>query len=242
MPMVKYWKTKESAAAKVMKSDNGSIVMQIEGEDYPFPSFPRGYILFGKLSKLKHEIKNQIFNDNWWALERGEDKQELIKNIKYKLHNEIPKYFEPLKYDIIPFKCMCPAIKEIYRAWTKVIGDSILRDYLCFILQEDDAYRFRLQWLVEWFGWFGWLVKISPIKFFNKSLRMIEHAEAISDMKERIRLLRRILMVVLEDKEMRGKFIKLFREINWHKVKLSEGDKYHFRGKYFKVDYKLFDY
>ena len=242
MPCVQYWKTKNSIAAKVTRAKDGSIVMKMEGEQYPFPSFPRGHILFGKLSKLKHEIKNQIFNESWWALEGGDTMDEVIKNIKYKLHNEIPQYFEPLKYDIIPPKCMCPAIKEIYRAWTKVVGASGLRDYLCFILQEDDAYRFRVQWLAEWFGWFGWLVKINPVKFFDKSLRMIEHAEAIGDMKERIRLLRRILMLVLEDKDIRDKFIKLFREINWNKVKLTEGDKYHFRGKYFKVDYRLFDY
>jgi hypothetical protein len=225
-----------------MKSKNGNIIMQMEGEDYPFPSFPRGHILFGKLSKLKHEIKNQIFNESWWALEDGDTKEEVIENIKNKLYNEIPKYFEPLQYDIIPPKCMSPAVKEIHRAWTKISGASVLRDYLCFILQEDDAYRFRMQWLVEWFGWAGWLVKINPVYFFDKSLKMIEYAESISDMKERVRLLRRILMLVLNDKTIRNKFIKLFREIKWNRVKLTEGDKYHFRGKYFKVDYKLFDY
>jgi hypothetical protein len=49
-------------------------------------------------------------------------------------------------------------------------------------------------------------------------------------------------MLVLEDPEVKKRFVALFKEINWKKVKLTKGDKYHFRGKYFKVDYKYIDY
>jgi len=239
MPMVQYWKFKDSVAAKVMKGPEGNLIMQMEGERYPFPTFPRGHLLFGPLSKLKHEIKNQIFNESWWALEDRKPKEEVIANIKDKLFNEIPKYFEPLKYDMLPPQRMCPSVREIYRAWTKIGGPNVLRDYLCLILQEDDAYRMRVQWLV---GWFGWLMKLNPVKSFQYALTMLEHGEVIGDMKEKIRLLRRILMLALEDKKIRKMFIALFREINWKKVKLTKGDKYHFRGKYFKVDLDLFDY
>jgi hypothetical protein len=61
---VQYWKTKESIQAKVTHAKDGSQIMWLEGEKYPFPTYPRGYMLFGSLSKLKHEIKNQVFNDN----------------------------------------------------------------------------------------------------------------------------------------------------------------------------------
>ena len=240
MEMVSYWKFKDSVSAKVMRSKEGNQIMIMEGEKYPFSSFPRGHILFGKLSKLKHEIKNQIFNDSWWNLEKGISNEEIIFKIKDKLFNEIPKYYEPLKYDAIPIRGMCPAIKEIYRAWTKVSPKTgVLRDYLCFILQEDDSYRNRVQWLATWFGWF---MKWNPVKSFEYALSMLEHGEVIGDMKERARLLKRILMLVLEDRRIRNQFILLFREINWKKVKLTKADKYHFRGKYFKVDLNLFDY
>lgn len=240
MPMVAYWKTKESAAAKITKSKDGAIIMQIEGEKYPFPTFPRGHLLFGQLSKLKHEIKNQIFNDSWWLLEEGKDRKEVISQIKRRLFTEIPTYFESLRYDMLPTNRMCPAVREIYRAWTKVSPETwILRDYLCMILQEDDAYRFRLSWVADWFGLFA---KLNPVKAFNVALKMLEHGEVIGDMKERQRLLHRILMLALEDKGIKDKFVRLFREIDWSKVKLTEADKFHFRGKYFKVDYKLFDY
>ena len=132
---------------------------------------------------------------------------------------------------MLPPEKMCPSIREIYRAWTKVSPETgMLRDYLCMILQEDDSYRWRVSWLVNWFGWF---MKRHPIKSFDYALKMLEHGEVIGDMKERQRLLRRILLLVLEDKNIRNKFEMLFREINWDKVKLTKADKYYFRGKYF---------
>ncbi len=240
MPVVQYWKTKENVAAKVMKSKDGSLIMKLEGEKYPLPSFPRGHILYGSLSKLKHEIKNQIFNESWAKLEEGIPREEIIKDIKNKLFNEIPKYLEPLKYDILPPESMCPSVREIHRAWTKVSPETgVLRDYLCLILNEDDSYRWRVSWLVKWFGWF---MKRHPVKSFDYALRMLEHGEVIGDMKERQRLLRRILLLILEDKNIRNKFEMLFREINWKKVKLTEADMFYFRAKWFKVDLDLFSY
>ena len=238
MEMVEFWKTSDKCAAMITKHEEGHIIMKMDGEKYNFPTFPRGYILFGALSKLKHEIKNQIFNASWYALKDGVDEETVIKYIKLTLRDDIPKYYKPLKHDMLPPESMCPPAREIYRAWTKVAGASPLRDYLCLILQEDDAYRFRVQWLAEWF----WLVKLFPVRCFKKSLEMLEHAEVIGDMKERVRLLRRVLLLILDDKQTRDKFMKLFREINWKKVKMTKGDKYHFRAKYFKVDFKLFEY
>ncbi len=246
METVRYWRHGESVAAKVTKDKSGTIIMQMEGEKYPFPTFPRGHLLMGNngeyplLSKLKHEIKNQIFNDSWWALERGENKEEIIANIKKKLLIDMAELAKGLEYEMLPPDKMTPSAREIYRAWTKVSPETgSLRDYLCFILQEDDGYRFRVQWLVKWFGW---LAKLNPVKAFDYALKMLEHGEIVSDMKERQRLLRRVLMLALEDENIRKKFIALFREINWRKVKLSKADAYFFRGKWFKVDLDKFEY
>lgn len=240
MPMVQYWKYKEAVVAKITKAKDGSQIMILEGEKYPLTTYPRGYLLFGLLSKLKHEIKNQVFNESWTKLEVGENKDEIIADIKKTLFEEIPKYYEPMKYDLLPPQTMCPAVREIYRAWTKISPETgILRDYLCLIIQEDDSYRYRVSWLVTWFGW---LAKRNPIKTFEYALSMLEHGEVIKDMKERQRLLKRILMLVLEDENIREKFIRLFKEIDWRKVKLTKGDKYHFRGKYFKVDLDVLEY
>ncbi len=240
MEMVQYWKTKESISAKVSRAKEGHLIMHLEGEKYPIQGFPRGYLLFGALSKLKHEIKNQVFNESWRKLEEGVTNKEVISDIKKTLFSSIAELAEKSKYDMIPESAMTPSVKEIYRAWTKVSPEtSVLRDYLCFILQEDDSYRMRVQWLVMWFGWFA---KWQPVKTFEYALKMLEHGEVINDMKERERLLRKILLLVLKDKNIKDKFERFFKEVDWNKVKLTRADKFHFRGKYFKVDLNLFEY
>lgn len=240
MEMVSYWKKTQGIDAKVTYAPDGSTEMYMSGEKYPLKTFPRSHLLFGPLSKLKHEIKNQVFNESWAKLEAGVAHEEIIKDIKEKLKGQIYLYMEPMKYDMLPFGRLNRAVREIYRAWTKVSPETWkIRDYLCMIIQEDDSYCFRVQWLTEWFGWF---MKLNPVKAFEYSLKMIEHGEVVGDMKERQRLLRRILMLMLEDPQTRKSFVALFREINWKKVKLTKGDKYHFRAKYFKVDMKYLEY
>ena len=80
------------------------------------------------------------------------------------------------------------------------------------------------------------------MKLFEKALMIMEHAEIIGDMKERIRLLRRILLTVLSDDSMRNQFYALCKEINWKRVRLSKADRYFFRGKYFRCDLDKFEY
>lgn len=233
--MVQYWKTGESQQAKVTEID-GVTVMEINGEKEIFPSFPRGYLLYGKLSKLKHEIKNQIFNESWALLEEG-------KPIADKIRQTLPEIYRILKdqeYEILPVRNMVKPVREIYRAMSKVNPKHPEFNLLmAHILHEDDAYRFRVQWLVPYFGIMKWF---NPVKAFEKSLNWLEIAEIIGDMKERARLLRRVLLELLKDKGFRSKFNAFFRECDWKKVKLSKADKFYFRGKYFKVDLDKFSY
>ena len=238
MPVVRYWKTQAAVQAKVTTNEDGALVMHMEGEDYPFPGFPRGYLLFGPLSKLKHEIKNQIFNACWALI----GKDEGIMGQVYAALGNIYQLAEKTKYDMVPPEKMVKAVREIHRAWTKVAPQHTkLRDILCFILQEDDSYRFRVQWVAQY-------MKKKPTGRTDywlplyKGLENLQHAEVIADMKERQLLLRTVLLSILTDKRWAEAFNKLCHEIDWNKVVLSEGDKYHFRGKYFKVDFDLFDY
>lgn len=243
MPMVDYWKRKESVNAKVTRGVNGETIMHMEGESQPFPGYPRGYLLFGKLSKLKHEIKNQIFNFAWYQMEKGVSESSLLAELKGPIFNAIFDLSEETRYDWVPTSKLNPAVKEIYRAWEKVSPSRRslrLRNILCFILQEDDAYRFRVQWIVSYFSW--WLKMKDPVKMLYESLVWLENAEVIDDMKERIRLLRRVLMLFLRDPAIRQKFTEFVREVDWKKVQLTKADKYHFRGKYFKVDLDKFEY
>ena len=159
MEMVRYWKTSEGVAAKITKKD-GVIIMQMEGEKYDFPGYPRGHILYGPLSKIKHEVKNQIFNESWALLDEGKD---ISTHVRDKLNN-IYELMEMVQLDLLPPKRMVLPARELHRAWTKASPTTTkLRDVMCLILQEDDAYRFRLQWIVGWMP--TWLFRfIDPLR------------------------------------------------------------------------------
>lgn len=250
MPMVKYWRKSVSVQAKVMTGKDGSLIMKMEGEDYEFPGFPRSHLLYGPLSKLKHEVKNQLFNDSWWKLEDGVPRQEVINDFKKSLKN-IFEITESLKYDMTPPEKMPKGVRELWRAMTvleerhnsKTIQN--LKKTLTFILTEDDAYRMRLQWMIQIFNPSAWWFKLffrNPVKDFELGLQELENAEVVGDMKERIRLLRRILLLIIEDKKIGQLFNELCKEMDWKKLELSEADKYHFRAKYFKVDLDKFEF
>lgn len=231
--MVSYWKHGEAQKARIFTDKDGSTKMHIYGEKYPFPGYPRGHLLFGSLSPLKHQIKNKIFNESWAMLEEGKN---VVSHFREKWQEIIP-LIEQAKIDMLPPEKLVTPVREIYRAFTKIADGNTnvlaLRDCLTFIIQEDDGYRFRVQWLVGWFPFF-----FKPkLKHFDLALSMLIHAEMITDMKERIALLRRVLLAILKDEHMKELFEKFFKEIDWRKVKMSEADRFYMRAKYFKTDY-----
>lgn len=237
-PMVRYWMTKESVEAKLLKMPEGHMVMQMEGEDYPFPGHPRGALLYGNLSKLKHLVKNRVFNDSWKILDDGKPASDNFRKGFDEAYELLQKY----KYDLVHPDSMVPPVKELWRAMTvveKTTGERWrkAKEIICFVFQEDDSYRMRFQWLQKFF----WPFRPS-IKDFDYALKMLENAEVVGDMKERQRLLRRVLMCVLNDERIRKGFSLLLKELNWRKLKLTKADKYFFRAKYFKVDFPEFNY
>lgn len=241
MPMVSYWKTKEYVEAKMTTKD-GATILVMDGEKYPIWGFPRGHLLipaskqYGPLSILKHQIKNRVFNETFEKLQTL-PREQVIKEAKQAL-KDCYEYLEPMRLDLMPPSKMCPSVREIYRALTKIGCPEPLRDILTLILQEDDGYRYRVQWLAIWWP----LIKWNPVKIFDKGLKMLEEAEVIGDMKRKIRLLRTVLMLGLEDARIKELFISFFKEVNWRKVRITEADRYHFRAKYFKVDLDVLEY
>ena len=253
--MVAYWKNKDHVEAKLTTKD-GSTLMVMEGEKYPMWGFPRGHLLipqdrtivnavtleerikkYGPFSVLKHELK-EIFNEVWRKLDEEVSHETIIKEA---LENIDKLPIEYLKYDLMPPQTMCPAVREIHRAWTKIASSPRslrLRDILTLILQEDDGYRYRVQWMAIWWP----IIRLNPVKILDKGLAMVERGEVIGDMKRKVKLLRRGLSLLLENPRIKELFIKLFREINWKKVKITEMDRYHFRGKYFKADLDVLTY
>lgn len=252
--MVGWWKTKIKVRAKRVRRAEGNYEMQIEGEKYPQPNYPRGHILFGPMSKLKHEIKNQIFNASWYALEADATPHKVVRDLRSVVLPQIFALMEQSRFDMLPFRSLSPCMKELSRGFTEVArrlpeerADRArkLRDLICFILQEDDAYRFRFQWVAGFMNPRSLWRKITRRTWsqdFELALSLIEQAEVVGDMKERQRLFKRIILAVLTDPETRESFDMLVHELDWKKLKLSKGDKYYFRGKYFKVDYPYYSY
>jgi hypothetical protein len=240
--MVQYWKTKLSVEAKVTQDKTGSYVMYMDGEKYPFPGFPRGLVLYKSLSKLKHELK-QICNRAWYALEDGKDDAEVIKTIKNELFTDIKALMDERRLLMLPPEHMAAMPRELWRALTVLEKRHnspkirTVKEVLCFIMQEDDAYRFRVSYILQFVKGFLWFKPKNVVKQFDLALGILEHAEIVGDMKERQRLLRRILMLCLKDETIKNLFIELCNEWDWKKMVLSKGDKYFFRGKWFKVDY-----
>lgn len=258
MSMVQYWKKDHGiVAAKVMKSKEGALVMKMEGEKEIFPGFPRGHLLFGTLSKLKHEIKNQIFNETWTKLDQGVPLDDIANDVKRKIveglritdDKTIPvgNLGDPVMdycvLDMVPPEKMIPTAREVWRALSVLEKkEPKLRWFklaLTYVLQEDDAYRFRFQWLAGVLT--SWLFK-DPVKCLQIALEELENAEIVGDMKAKQRLLRRVLEALLEDPKIRSLFLDFYDEMDWKKVKLTKADKFHFRGKWFKVDWLLFPY
>lgn len=228
---------KESVEAKLVKMPEGHSVLFMEGEDYPLLGHPRGALLYGPLSPLKHLVKNRVFNDSWNLLEKGINPAQ---NIRQGL-DEVFDLLDKNRFELVPYMSLVPPVKEIYRAMTAVenkMGGRIsgLKEVICLILQEDDSYRYRFQWLVKFFG------RKPTLKKFEYALSMLEQAEIVGDMKERQRLFKRVIVAALHDPRVKECFSLLIEELDWKKLKLSEADKYFFRAKYFKVDYPEYEY
>lgn len=251
--LVQYWKTGDIARAKLVTLDDGSYAMLIEGEKYPLYGFPRGPVLFGPLARMKHIGKNLIFNQSWKMLEEGCTNEEVMMFVKNVAFPQVFKEIEEMRYDMFPPERLCPAVREIWRAMGVVGKDNQSIEYLkkaiTFGLQEDDAYRFRIQWVAKYLNPSHWLRKVfyfgrkySLKKELEFAFSFLEHAEITPDMKGRARLIKRIVMLFLEDKELGNLIEAIVKELDWKRLLLSKSDIYFFRGKYFKVDLERFSY
>ena len=70
----------------------------------------------------------------------------------------------------------------------------------------------------------------------------IGEAEIVPDMRGRMRLIKRVVLALLEDADFGELIERIAWELDWKKIMLSKSDTYYFRGKYFKVDHANFDY
>lgn len=133
--MVKYGKKGGFQHAKITKAEDNSIQMEIKGEKYPFPGFPRQHVLIGgSLEKMKDKLKKEIFHTLFEVVEDAAP-------------------------DMLPEEQLCPFVKEWWKVFgllenAEITGDMKsqirnMKKVVCFFMQEDDAWRFRVQWMME---------------------------------------------------------------------------------------------
>lgn len=268
--MVRYFKKKDAERALVTER-NGYLEMIIDGEKYSYMGFPRGHLLSTKLSRLKHRIKERFFNQTWQELEEGKPEIEILKRIKGEAMDDVIRLAEgkelvlspterehltpldDLKFLFVPSEKMVPAVRELWRVLgltenklneVKKRKLNAVKKLLCFLLQEDDAYRLRYQMIFGFFnpkslknrllGLFG----LDLVKVFAEAMEFLEYAEATEDMKGRIRLWKRVFLLILKDPTVRFIFDEMCREMNFGKVRLTEQDKYYLRAKWIRADFK----
>ncbi len=136
--MATHWKEREASKAKIVKGEDGSYKMQIEGEKHLYPGFPRGHVLTGPLAALKNKVKNMVFNQ---------------------VFAEIEKMVDDHKMDLMPPEKMPLPVRHIWETLEKIeeceiVPDmkarmALIKKVLCFFLNEDDAYRMRAQLFLD---------------------------------------------------------------------------------------------
>ena len=87
-----------------------------------------------------------------------------------------------------------------------------------------------------------YLTKKDPIGSFSKAMDMLEHAEVTEDMRDRVRLIKKILLELWKDPFYAQFWIDFVQTMDLKKIKMTKADKYFMRAKYFRVDYPYFDY
>lgn len=120
----------QQLAKPVVNEKTGLTEMHIKGERYPLRAFPRHHLLHGPMSPLKRYMKNFVI-------------EQLVKCLPYKIPDE--NLAEPVR-ELARVFDLCieaedePAQKHLMTQF---------KDAICMTLQEDDAWRFRVQWAAE---------------------------------------------------------------------------------------------
>lgn len=117
-------------ALPVYNEKTDSMELHIEGEKYPLRGMPRSSFMHGPLAPLKNYMKNFVVT-------------ALAKCLPFKIPDD--KMVEPVREIARVFDLVIEAEDE--PEMKRLIGQ--FKDAVCMVLQEDDAWRFRMQWALE---------------------------------------------------------------------------------------------
>ena len=123
----------KTEALPVINEKSGEAELHLRGEKYPLRGVPRHHFLHGPLVEFKRKMKNIV-------IETMTSQIEKMSEFK------------------TPEEQWCPFVKELARVADLFIEAEDepemkrlakqFRDPICMFLQEDDAWRFRIQWAI----------------------------------------------------------------------------------------------
>lgn len=229
--------------------DNGGIHTYMEGYDEPYRGFPFAEfvdkidtlkkIFRGALSSLYHSFKVRpkvqlaLLIVTPWIL------NDIIDGALYSAHRVISRFLiKPLRYS--------EPVREIHRACSiQFYGESeqtregrkIVKDILCMLLENDNAYRFRFQDVLVELNKDALSKRQNPSRELVRLLKLMQSREKLQEIKDTWKLIIIFLPVYLFfNRTVRKQVRAVLRELDLAKIKLSKEDEHFCKP---RVDYQF---
>lgn len=221
--------TEVRALTKVEMPDSGSVFTYMEDEDYPYSGFPF-HEFVDKIDTLK-KLSRGVLSSFYHSLKKRNKAQiavlalspwffnDLAQASIYAFHRVIMRFkIKELRYS--------PAIRAVYRAMEG--GNDLkeaVRDILCMVLENDNAYRFRFQDIMVEVDKAA--LRKNPAKELVRLLRIMQTREKNQDVADTWTLLITFLpMYLLVNPLVRKEVIACIDRLNLEKIQLAESDKW----------------
>lgn len=226
------------ALTHVEMPETGGVLTYMEGYDEPYKGFPFHEFVDkidtikklsrGVLSSLFHDVKKRnklqvallvlvpwLFND-------------LLKGTIYAFHRIIIRFkIKELRY--------CDAVREVYRAMSERFPEETVesveirervRDLLCMVLENDNAYRFRFQDIIVELD--KEALRKNPSKELVRLLSVMQTREKGQDVADTWTLLKTFLpMYLFVNTKVKKEIVRLLSGLDLEKVRLSKEDIYY---------------
>lgn len=223
------------ALEKVEFPEEGGVLTYMEGHSYPYRGFP--FFEFvdkidlikkvsrASLSGLYHSLKK---TNRLWFL-------TLIPAIwisKSLVRTGVYVFYRIVERFRLKSKMYCQALRELYRAFSIPKENELvsqqelrfrLRDLICMVLEFDNAYRFRLQDILEELNKDN--AKKNFLKELDRLLSIMQTREVGQDIKDTWTLLKLFVRYYLRfDRELREILQTTLLELDIEKIKLTPED------------------
>jgi len=219
---------------KVEFPSEGGVLSYQEGLEQPYRGFPFFEVvekidLIKKVSRASLSGLYHSFKTKKWLLFTLIPAVWMFKNL---LYAGVYALYRVIERTRIKPRYYSQAIRELYRAFSYPQGESskmlelrlMLRDLVCMILEFDNAYRFRVQDLLEELNKTS--LKKNPIKELNRIFTIVQEREKTQEIKDTWTLVKLFNSLYLRfDYQFKKMVVNILKELDIDKIKLTVEDK-----------------